>query len=214
VIPPPKGGFPAGESLDIGCGGHKDGDVGMDIHPGPGTDVVHDIRVLPWPFAEGRFARAVAHQVFEHISPPVGDEPDALFAVCNEVHRVLRMGGVLEFDVPHCWSAGAFSNMLHRRAFHEEAFTWLWYRAYHPRYAESNRPWEKIGVNVTRRFRGYWHLRKYTPRLYGFLCRIGWGRPDNIVVSVRKVPQELPLTEYDFWGRPRPVSPMELPREA
>lgn len=176
----------------------------MDIVPLPGVDVVHDIRVLPWPFAEGTFSRVVAHQVLEHIPPPNGDEPDPVFAICNEVHRVLVAGGTFELDVPHCWSVGAYSNMLHRRAFHEDAFSWMWYRAYHPRYAATNRPWQRLDLRVTRRFRGYWHVRKYLPRFYRFLSRIGWGRPDNIHVLVRKVDRELPVTRRDIFGRERP----------
>ena len=45
-----------GETLDIGCGQSKTaGAVGIDILPGAGVDIVHDLNKLPWPLEANRF---------------------------------------------------------------------------------------------------------------------------------------------------------------
>lgn len=42
--------------LDIGCGKSKvAGSVGIDFHAGLGADVVHDLNIFPYPFADGEF---------------------------------------------------------------------------------------------------------------------------------------------------------------
>jgi SAM-dependent methyltransferase len=81
------------EIVDVGCGqrpyeplfaSYAARYVGVDVAPGPGTDVVASGESLP--FGEGTFDGALCSQVLEHVENPG--------AVLSELHRVLRPGGV------------------------------------------------------------------------------------------------------------------------
>jgi SAM-dependent methyltransferase len=95
--------------LDIGCGRKKlPGAVGLDRSPLPGVDVVADLDGgLPFP-AES-FDAVSANQVLEHVRDLVG--------LVQEVHRVLRPGGVLVAHVPYFRSSWAHIDPTHLRSF-------------------------------------------------------------------------------------------------
>lgn len=84
--------------LDLGCGNSKtEGFVGINIVPGNGVDVIHDIdKGLPYSDNEVDYIKA--HYLFEHLINPQ--------FVMGECWRVLKMGGGLELILPH------FSNHL------------------------------------------------------------------------------------------------------
>ena len=54
-----------GFRLDVGCGHHKMGEVGIDREKTESVDVLADARMLP--FRENAFDCAIAHHVLEHI---------------------------------------------------------------------------------------------------------------------------------------------------
>lgn len=79
--------------LNLGCGDQRmDGYVGVDITEGPATDVVSDIRSLPYP--DGTADEIYSAQVIEHFFP--SDTQD-LF---REWLRVLRPGGTMHVTTP------------------------------------------------------------------------------------------------------------------
>lgn len=105
--------------LNVGCGCHPlAGAVNLDLVPGPGVDVVHDLDT-PWPFDDGQFGHVLAVQVFEHVVDPL------LFMA--EAWRVLEPGGRLEVHVPHYRSPNAFTDPTHRRFCTIETFDY-WIR--------------------------------------------------------------------------------------
>jgi SAM-dependent methyltransferase len=67
--------------------------VTIDIDPEHHPDVLHDLNVTPWPFADDSFKEVIAHHVLEHLS----DFP----AVMRELHRVCRKDGQVYIEVPH-----------------------------------------------------------------------------------------------------------------
>jgi len=80
--------------LDLGCGqDKKEGYLGLDIHPWPCVDVVHDA-TTGLPFPDNHFDKVYSGMFFEHLGkfqvPPM----------LRECHRVLREGGELRIIVP------------------------------------------------------------------------------------------------------------------
>ncbi len=172
--------------LDVGCGSHRDGDVGMDQFPSPAATVVHDILDLPWPFPDSTFDSVVAHQVLEHL-PAGGDETgkDHIFRVCDEAWRVLKPGGTLEIDVPHLNGRTAFRDFTHRRFFVPMTFSHLWDGQRDPWY--PRKIWSLEYCHVLQEVPYQYHMRKYLPRLTGVLEWLPISRPHNIFVKLKKV---------------------------
>lgn len=95
--------------LNLGSGSQPraEGVVNVDIAAGAHVDVVHDLDVAPWPWADGSAAAVTAQDVFEHVMNPI--------AFMTESHRVLEAGGVLVIKSPHFRHQDAFTDPTHRR---------------------------------------------------------------------------------------------------
>lgn len=95
--------------LNLGCGTDiRPGFVNLDSADLPGVDVVHDLRELPLPFADGEFDEVVCQDVLEHLeyAPLLG-----------EIHRVLRPEGRVHVRSPHFTSRAVYLDPTHRTAF-------------------------------------------------------------------------------------------------
>jgi len=80
--------------LDIGCGNKKStGALGLDIKAFPGVDVIADAFEHSLPFRSGTFTGVRCIHVLEHT--------DDLVRVMEEIHRVLKPGGLLHLISPH-----------------------------------------------------------------------------------------------------------------
>jgi SAM-dependent methyltransferase len=105
-------------SLHIGCGPtSKDGDVGIDILPGPAVDIVHNLDDFPWPLADDSFDRVICKDVLEHLE----DIPK----VVAELVRVCADGAVVEVQVPTGTSSDVFVDPTHRRGFSFRSFDYF-----------------------------------------------------------------------------------------
>jgi len=101
-----------GLTLDIGCGSHPRGNVGLDLNPtwkgswhiptfydaytaprNPHADIVVADANHPLPFRDGAFTAVFMVHVLEHLYRPL----DCL----REVHRVLKPGGKLVLFTPN-----------------------------------------------------------------------------------------------------------------
>jgi predicted SAM-dependent methyltransferase len=101
--------------LNVGCGGKvQDGWINIDAHPLQGVDVVHDLDVFPWPFADAEASEILASHVFEHVRKPVD------FVL--ECWRVLQPGGRLTIQCPHWTSENAFTDPTHLRFVTDRTF--------------------------------------------------------------------------------------------
>jgi SAM-dependent methyltransferase len=69
--------------------------LGLDIHAGPGVDVVGDAHALSRFFRPACFAGVFSMSVLEHLAQP--------WRVAAEIHRVLRPGGLVFHSVPAAW---------------------------------------------------------------------------------------------------------------
>lgn len=101
--------------LLLGCGSARDkrvrwGDVPEtwqslsthDIDPETGADVIHDLNVFPYPWADNEFDEVHAYEVLEHC----GRQGDAafFFAQFAEFYRILKPGGYFVGTTP-AWDA-------------------------------------------------------------------------------------------------------------
>jgi len=97
--------------LDLGCGmAKRPGAVGVDSIDIKGVvDVVHDLNVFPYPFAESSVDQVWLIFVLEHLDKP--------FQVLEEVYRILKPGGKVFIRVPHYSSVYCWGELTHQRAF-------------------------------------------------------------------------------------------------
>ena len=106
--------------LDVGAGGQReDGWETLDktdlYHP----DHVHDITVLPWPFENGAFDRVKCVHVLEHVDRAL------LVPVMNELHRILKPGGLLFVETPVAPHWKAFADPTHVSYFVPQTFLYF-----------------------------------------------------------------------------------------
>lgn len=105
-----------------------DGLVTLDISPKHHPDVVHDLDVLPYPFADNEFDEIHAYEVLEHC----GTQGDwrFFFAQFSEFHRIMKPGAFLVGSCPswdHMW---AWSDPGHRRIISHGSLNFLQQRFY------------------------------------------------------------------------------------
>lgn len=102
--------------MNLGCGRTRiPGALGVDITKIEDfVDQVHDLDVLPYPFEDNSVDEIHFYHVLEHLHEPVKK--------IEEMHRILRPGGILHIRVPHFSSRGAFTDITHVRPFGYESF--------------------------------------------------------------------------------------------
>lgn len=101
--------------LDIGCGRQKQHSwaIGVDCQPYEGVDVVTNLED-GLPFDDGVIDQVFAVHFLEHVQNLLG--------LMNEIHRVLKPGGVLHVMVPHHGFVNALADPTHVRFFHPQTF--------------------------------------------------------------------------------------------
>lgn len=97
--------------------------VTLDLDESTGADVVHDLEVLPYPFADNQFDEVHAYEVLEHC----GTQGDAkfFFGQFAEFWRMLKPGGLMCISVPlwDCETAWAVPD--HKRVLPPAIFGFL-----------------------------------------------------------------------------------------
>ena len=101
--------------LDVGCGWNKTpGAIGIDSNPRTHADVVHDLGVLPYPFASDEFDEVVCRHVAEHV-------PDVM-AFVSELYRITKPGGRISITTPHYSNPDWPTDPTHRNHFNSYSF--------------------------------------------------------------------------------------------
>lgn len=97
--------------------------VTLDFNADHNPDVVHDLNVFPWPFADNTFDEVHAYEVMEHL----GTQGDfrRFFADFSEIWRVLKPGGVFCGTSPVWFGRWAWGDPGHTRIISLESFTYL-----------------------------------------------------------------------------------------
>lgn len=88
-------------TIDLGCGGAKRGDIGVDYHPWPNVDAIVKLGFESIPFQNNHFDHAYCTHVIEHIPHilwlPDGTRHLPVKFFLEEVHRILQPGA--EFEI-------------------------------------------------------------------------------------------------------------------
>ncbi len=101
--------------LDVGCGVNKfPGAIGLDNNPRTGADVIHDLGVVPYPFADDEFDFVVSNHVVEHI-------PDVM-AFVTELYRITKNGGRIKLLAPHYTNPDWANDPTHRNHLNSYSF--------------------------------------------------------------------------------------------
>jgi len=96
--------------LNLGSGKRKILEaLNVDISLKCAPDLVYDLRVFPWPFADDSFTRVYCYDILEHLPDTIG--------TMEELHRVSRNGAVLTITTPHFTSSNAFTDPTHCHQF-------------------------------------------------------------------------------------------------
>jgi SAM-dependent methyltransferase len=142
--------------LNIGCGRlQKSSDenvewVNIDKAEEVHSDITMDMSKEPLPFPEGSVTRIEAIACLGQIE----SNTDFLF-VMNELHRVLKAGGVLYVLLPHKDYEHAWMDPFNQRKFNE--LTLLGFDKEHAQWVNHNSyygflPWQNVEVNVRNGF--------------------------------------------------------------
>ena len=102
--------------LNLGCGNdYREGWVNHDYLPHVKADVYFDLNKYPYPLKAGQFDGVYASHVIEHLDRPI--------RALEEIHRVLKPGGILVMKSPH-FSRG-FTDPTHKSGFSVHFFEYF-----------------------------------------------------------------------------------------
>lgn len=93
----------------------KEGRINVDIKSFANIDIVHNLDVFPYPFADSSGLHINATHVIEHLNN--------IPAFMDECWRILSPGGTLYIEVPHAANINlAFTDPTHKRFFTKHSF--------------------------------------------------------------------------------------------
>jgi SAM-dependent methyltransferase len=124
--------------------------VTLDMTAEHKPDVVHDLEILPYPFADNEFDEVHAYEVLEH----TGAQGDwrFFFAQFTELHRIIKPDGYLVGSCPLWDGVWAWSDPGHRRIISRESFGFLDQRFYQDQVGKSSatdyRPYYKVSFEL------------------------------------------------------------------
>lgn len=96
--------------VNLGCGNKKEkGEIGVDIIPSPYVDIVANLNEYPLPFEDNSIDMVKSSHVFEHL--------DNIILLMEDIHRILKPNGILEFTVPHVSNIEYFRDPTHKHSF-------------------------------------------------------------------------------------------------
>lgn len=123
----------------------------LDMDPSVNPDVVHNLDVLPYPFADDEFDEIHAYEVMEHC----GRQGDwrFFFAQFEEIYRILKPGGIFCATVPAWDSMWTWGDPGHTRVINDGSLVFLSQAAYVDQMGRTSmtdyRPYYKGDFRVT-----------------------------------------------------------------
>jgi len=104
--------------IELGCGNSKTpGAIGVDFNPKTQADIIHDLDIFPYPFADNYADRIICKDVLEHV--------EHFVEVMEEIWRIGKPGCEVEISGPFMSSVNYFSDPTHRRAFTSRSFDYF-----------------------------------------------------------------------------------------
>lgn len=104
--------------LNLGCGNKRlAGFTGVDRIKTPAVDVIYDLDVFPYPFADNSVDEILLDNVLEHL--------DDVIKVTTEIYRLAAPGALIKIRVPYFKSNSAFTDPTHKHFFSETSFKYF-----------------------------------------------------------------------------------------
>lgn len=103
--------------LNLGCGKNFiKGWVNLDKDEYEGVDIIHDLNKLPLPFKDNYFDYILCNNLLEHVK---------YLPLMNDLHRILKFGGILRFRVPHFTSKSNYADPTHINRFSSDTMRYF-----------------------------------------------------------------------------------------
>jgi len=182
--------------INLGAGSNiYDGYINHDISMIPNIDVIHDLNVYPWPWANNSAEEIVANDLLEHLN-------DFMRAM-EELYRIVKPGGTLKIKVPYWNSVFRYADPTHCRGFHEITFQFFDPRSPYckERYYYTNARFYIVKENfVLAPFAPYFHIPgikqikisgKFSKRLVGLIGNIF----SNVILDLELVLRKPDVTD-------------------
>jgi len=94
--------------INLGCGNaYIPGYVNVDCRKEVNPDMCIDLEISMWPWEDNSVDEIMAFDFLEHI------HQDKVVEVMKEIHRILKPGGTLSFQVPSTDGRGAWQDPFH-----------------------------------------------------------------------------------------------------
>ena len=98
------------KKINLGCGlDIREGYINVDMVPGPGIDVVHDLDKFPYPFKNNEIDVVYASHIIEHLK----DLPKSM----AELKRICKPGAKIIIRVPHFSCGLTYNDPTHKTFF-------------------------------------------------------------------------------------------------
>ncbi len=121
--------------LNLGCGvNHLPGYVNVDRFPEGNPDVVCDLDIAPWPWADNTIDEIVMHHSLEHM----GADTATFFTIIKELYRVSKPDAKIIIHVPHPRHDNFLGDPTHVRVITPQLLTLFSKRL--------NLEWKKLGA--------------------------------------------------------------------
>jgi len=105
-------------NVSLGCGDTKTPDcVNVDFRKTEAVDVLHDLRVFPWPFKDNEFDNAIATDIVEHMIDVI--------PFIDECWRIVKPGGKLFLRTTYFRSEQAYRDPTHHHYFTLDSFDYF-----------------------------------------------------------------------------------------
>jgi len=106
------------KKINLGCGNVRINDfIGVDRVKTAAVDLVYDLNIFPYPFADNCTDEIIADNILEHLNDVI--------AVMEELYRICQNGAVVKISLPYYKSSGAFTDSTHKHFFTENSFQYF-----------------------------------------------------------------------------------------
>jgi SAM-dependent methyltransferase len=104
--------------INLGCGRkYLEDHINCDVLPSLRADKHFDLEIFPYPFDSESADEILLDNVLEHLTDVI--------KVMNEVHRILKRGGVVKIIVPYAKSDWSFQDPTHKHFFTEKSMDYF-----------------------------------------------------------------------------------------
>lgn len=105
-------------NVNLGCGNKKLKDcIGVDFRKTEAVDILHDLRIYPWPFEDEQFENIMAKDIIEHMVEVI--------PFIDECWRISKPDGHLYIRTTYFMSEQSYRDPTHYHYFTLESFDYF-----------------------------------------------------------------------------------------